>query len=109
MNRWHPHRRSNSVFLLASYGILRLGLTPEKAYEPFVNIYPPLVPFHDATPVPCSYNLTVFHCIQALYRAQQLRFFDPITFNVDEYECYDKVENGDLNWLVYDSHVSYMS
>ncbi len=75
-----------------------MGLTPEKAYEPFINIFPPLVPFHDATPVACTYNLTVLDCLKGLYQAKKLKFFDLESFNVDEYDCYDKVENGDLNW-----------
>ncbi|GLD68664.1 dual specificity protein phosphatase CDC14A isoform X1, partial [Lates japonicus] len=35
-----------------------------------------------------------------LFQALQHGFFDFETFDVDEYEHYERVENGDLNWIV---------
>lgn len=96
----HPHKRTNSVFLMCAFGILSEGLTAEQAYEPFSKVYPPLSPFHDATPVACTYNLTVYDCLCGLYKAKQLNFFDFNKFDLEEYEKYDRVENGDLNWIL---------
>lgn len=103
--------------------------------SPFANIHP-LPPFHDASPIICTYDLSVYDCLQGLDKARQLGFFQfgntppvppstaslrssvyysetderkpyskpsrtpPTTFNVDEYEYFEQVENGDLNWLV---------
>mmetsp|Transcript_18482 Transcript_18482/g.32611 ORF Transcript_18482/g.32611 Transcript_18482/m.32611 type:complete len:490 (+) Transcript_18482:223-1692(+) len=60
----------------------------------------PLPPFHDASPVACPYELTLFHCLQGLIKAKQFEFFDWDGFDVEEYEYYEQVENGDLNWIV---------
>ncbi|CAJ1932790.1 unnamed protein product [Cylindrotheca closterium] len=56
--------------------------------------------FHDASPVQCNYNLNIMHCLHGLKKAMEFGFFDFKTFNVDEYEYFEQVENGDLNWIV---------
>lgn len=35
-----------------------------------------------------------------MHKARECRFFDFNNFNVEEYEHYEQVENGDLNWCV---------
>jgi hypothetical protein len=132
--------------------------------SPFVNLHP-LPPFHDASPIVCTYDLTVYDCLRGLDRAREFGFFkfgntpplqqpqrrmqqqqkkhqhqqhqrmkkqrrssggsnssdnsdvvegdppqqqqqyglgsgNPTTFNVDEYEYFEQVENGDLNWII---------
>ncbi|KAL7530452.1 hypothetical protein ACHAXR_003502, partial [Thalassiosira sp. AJA248-18] len=96
--------------------------------SPFARIHP-LPPFHDASPIICTYDLSVYDCLQGLDKARQLGFFkfgnappmastttgsssttsntkntkpprNPSIFNVDEYEYFEQVENGDLNWIV---------
>ncbi|PSN49835.1 Dual specificity protein phosphatase CDC14A [Blattella germanica] len=39
-------------------------------------------------------------CLQAVHKALNLGFFNFDDFDVDEYEYYERVENGDLNWIV---------
>lgn len=87
----HPHKRANAIYLLSAYGVLYLNKTPEEAYRPFQGIMPRLQPFHDASPGICTYDLTVLDVIKGLYKAYKNRFFDFTTFNVEEYEYYDKV------------------
>ena len=41
-------------------------MLPEEAYAPFVGIQPPFPTWHDATPGPCYFNLTVLHALQGL-------------------------------------------
>ena len=126
--------------------------------SPFGNLNP-LPPFHDASPIVCTYDLTVLDCLRGLDRAREFGFFkfwnapsypstrkqqiqqqqlemveeeeeqqrmkkqrrndaqsisdpsqqyqpyglgtgNPTTFNVDEYEYFEQVENGDLNWII---------
>jgi hypothetical protein len=55
----HPHRRTNAAALISSWAIIYLGLSPQDAYAPFRGVYPGFTPFHDATPITCSYGLTV--------------------------------------------------
>jgi len=52
----------------------------------------PLPPFHDASPVACTYELTIMHCLKGLVKARQLDFFDWDGFNVEEYEFFEEVE-----------------
>jgi len=60
-----------------------------------------LPPFHDASPYRCTYELTLMDCLGALVKARQFDFFDwGDKFDVKEYEHFEQVENGDLNWIV---------
>lgn len=137
------------------------GMTNRVA-SPFANLHP-LPPFHDASPIVCTFDLTVYDCLRGLDRAREFGFFkfgntpptnvavqrqqqqrikkqkrksstgsdevegdnsgsssegeggdslqnrkqqfglgsgNPTTFNVDEYEYFEQVENGDLNWII---------
>ncbi|RYY87722.1 hypothetical protein EON63_03620 [archaeon] len=40
-------------------------------------------------------------CTIGLAKAKEHKFFDFARFNIEEYEHYEQVENGDLNWYVY--------
>ena len=40
------------------------------------------------------------HSIRAIERAKEAGFFDFEDFDCDEYEHYERVQNGDFNWLV---------
>ena len=39
-------------------------------------------------------------CLRAIEQAKKANFFDFDDFDCDEYEHYEKVQNGDFNWLV---------
>ncbi|CAM9444290.1 unnamed protein product [Ectocarpus sp. 12 AP-2014] len=96
----HPHRRSNAVVLVVAYAVLCLRKTVEDAYTPFLGVQPPLIPYRDASFGICTYHLEVLDCARALSRAASLGHFDLGTFNADQYAFYDKIENGDLNWII---------
>ena len=55
---------------------------------------------HDATPTICSFNLTIMDTLRGLYKAREYNFFDFENFDLAEYEHYEQVENGDLNWCM---------
>lgn len=80
--------------------VLCLGKTVEDAYTPFLAVQPPLIPYRDASFGICTYHLEVLDCARALARAASLGHFDLGTFNADQYAFYDKIENGDLNWII---------
>eukprot|EP00731_Ephydatia_muelleri_P018181 Em0011g221a len=64
--------------------------TPEEAFRPLASHQnPPFLPFRDASNGSCTYNLTLFHCFQAVYKALQFGFLDFSTFSVEEYEFYE--------------------
>mmetsp|Transcript_18058 Transcript_18058/g.50160 ORF Transcript_18058/g.50160 Transcript_18058/m.50160 type:complete len:450 (-) Transcript_18058:68-1417(-) len=95
-----PKKRANAACLICAYQIISLGKEADRAYEPFRGIYPPFLPFRDATCGICMFQLTVLDCLKGLEMGIHLRWFDPNTFDVESYEFFEKVENGDMNWIL---------
>ncbi|XP_067394469.1 dual specificity protein phosphatase CDC14A isoform X2 [Emydura macquarii macquarii] len=94
-------KRANAAFLIGSYAVIYLKKSPEEAYRALLSgSNPPYLPFRDASFGNCTYNLTILDCLQGIKKAFQHGFFDFKTFDVDEYEHYERVENGDFNWIV---------
>ncbi|KGL76613.1 Dual specificity protein phosphatase CDC14A, partial [Tinamus guttatus] len=94
-------KRANAAFLIGAYAVIYLKKTPEEAYRILLSgSNPPYIPFRDASFGNCTYNLTILDCLQGINKALQHGFFDFKTFDVDEYEHYERVENGDFNWIV---------
>lgn len=73
--------------------------SPDDAYEPFVGINPAFVSYRDAGYGPATYHITVLDAVKGLYKALTLGLLDMENFDVEDYEFYEKVENGDLNWI----------
>ena len=92
--------RANTVLLCSCYLLLYHACTPEQAFSHFQGLKPSLVPFRDASLGPPSFHLTVYHCLLGLTKAVQFGWYDKDNFNPDEYEHYERVENGDFNWIV---------
>eukprot|EP00277_Geminigera_cryophila_P004817 CAMPEP_0179422808 /NCGR_PEP_ID=MMETSP0799-20121207/10652_1 /TAXON_ID=46947 /ORGANISM="Geminigera cryophila, Strain CCMP2564" /LENGTH=350 /DNA_ID=CAMNT_0021197017 /DNA_START=140 /DNA_END=1192 /DNA_ORIENTATION=+ len=98
---WSPNDGShaaNSVWLLGGYMIMMMGKNGDEAWAPYRMVHPKTFePFRDASQGPCPYKCTIEHCFKGLYRANCDGFWDFTTFDPDEYEYYEKVENGDYN------------
>jgi cell division cycle 14 len=92
--------RANSILLCSAWALVCNGKKPQEAYAPFVNVKPALVPYRDASLGPPSYPITVQHCLGGLAKAIQIGWYVHDSFNPDEYEHYERVENGDFNWIV---------
>ncbi|EDV23417.1 uncharacterized protein TRIADDRAFT_27920 [Trichoplax adhaerens] len=94
-------KRANAAFLIAAYSVIGLRKSPDDAYHILTNgNKPPFLPFRDASYGPSTYNLTILHCLKALKKGMDNGFVSFDTFDVDEYEYYEKVENGDFNWII---------
>jgi len=96
----HPHARANAAFLMGAWQVLYLGRSPEDAWKPLGDYGPDYPPFHDASPCACTYDVTVLHCLKGLHKARHFNFFNFDAFDLAEYEHFEAVENGDLNWIV---------
>ncbi|XP_023288649.1 dual specificity protein phosphatase CDC14B isoform X2 [Orussus abietinus] len=97
-----PQKRANAAFLIASYAILYCKYSAEEAYEILTNSpnSPPFAMFRDASlRTPC-YQISLSECLSAVQKCYQLGFFNFRDFNLQEYEHFEKVENGDLNWIL---------
>lgn len=93
-------KRPNAAYLIGAFQVIVQKKTADEAYKPFQNIYPPFLPFRDATYGICTYHLTILDCLKGLEHAVRLGWLDYKTFDIDEYEYYEKIENGDLNWII---------
>ena len=97
-----PRAKSNGAFLTAAYTVLRLAWSARQAFAPLLGIYPPTVPFRDASYGLCTYTITVLDCLNCLTRAIKTNVLNPTTFDSSSYSHYSRVENGDWHWLVVD-------
>ncbi|XP_074545087.1 dual specificity protein phosphatase CDC14AB-like [Halichoeres trimaculatus] len=94
-------KRANAAVLIGGYAVIYLKRSPKEVYRiltPGNNMG--FMPFRDAAVGECSFNLTVLDCLQGIQMALQNGFFDFDKFSVEEYEHYERVENGDLNWII---------
>jgi len=114
-----PAKRSNAIFLICAWQLLYLDRSPEQAYQGFDSKHiqvengslPPvsnsqgavtiqeLPSFHDASPVACTYDLTVIDCLKGIAKAREHGFFDLESFDVEEYEHFEQVEVSRYNSL----------
>ncbi|XP_035033370.1 dual specificity protein phosphatase CDC14AB isoform X2 [Hippoglossus stenolepis] len=105
---FNQRKRSNAAVLIGGYAVIYLKKTPEEAYRALISgSNASYLPFRDASFGNCSYSLTLLDCLQGIRKALQHGFFDFETFDVDEYEHYERVENGDLNWIVPGKFVAF--
>jgi cell division cycle 14 len=102
----HGNRRANACHLICSWQMICLGKSPEEAFKPFRGCTP-FPPWHDATPTVCSFNLTIMDTLRGLKKAMDCHFFNLNTFDVEEYEHYEQVESGDLNWIMDGKFVAF--
>ncbi|KAF1383245.1 hypothetical protein PFLUV_G00129730 [Perca fluviatilis] len=94
-------KRANGALLIGAYAVIYLKRSPEEAYRTLISgNNTSYLPFRDAAAGECSFNLTVLDCLQGIRKALQHGFFDFENFDVEEYEHYERVENGDMNWII---------
>lgn len=86
--------------------IINLNRTPEEAYH-CLNFGPPYIEFCDASCGSTNYTIGLMDCLQAVYKARNAGFFDFNDFDAEEYEYYERVEYGDLNWIVPNKFVAF--
>ncbi|XP_046144397.1 dual specificity protein phosphatase CDC14B-like isoform X2 [Osmia bicornis bicornis] len=97
-----PGKRVNAAFLIGSYAILYCKRTAEEAYNCLTSSpnSPPFIMFRDASVGTPWYQISLSECLSAIYKCHRLGFFNFQDFCVKEYEYFERVENGDLNWIV---------
>ena len=93
-------KRANAAYLMGAYLVICKKMTAEEAWSFFKDVKPPFKPFRDAINGPCTYECTILDCLRGLQYAIELGWYNPKTFKVKEYEEYEKVDNGDMNWII---------
>jgi len=85
---------------MGAFQVIVLGKTAEEAWEPFSKVQPALAEYRDAGYTNSPYRCTILDCLRGLEYGIKLKWFDIKTFNLRDYEFYEKVENGDCNWII---------
>jgi cell division cycle 14 len=94
--------RANAACLLASYMVLIQSWAPHLALAPIAQADPPLMPFRDAGYSQADYGITVQDVVYGVWRAKEHGFCALPQFDLEEYERYERVDQGDFNWLTPD-------
>ncbi|CAL8467135.1 g6671 [Coccomyxa elongata] len=98
-----PQYKANAAVLVGIFQVMLLQRSPEKACN-LLHTMEPFLPFRDPSRGPSCFDLTVYDCVRGIAKAKEVGFLDwhlpECTFNLAEYEHYEQVENGDLNWIV---------
>ena len=78
------------------------------AWEAFAPYQAGFRPFRDASYGDCTYSCSIFHCLKGLEIAISHGWYNFREFDNKEYEYYEKVENGDLNWILPKKYIAFM-
>ncbi|KAL5614875.1 hypothetical protein BROUX41_004956 [Berkeleyomyces rouxiae] len=98
----NARNRANAACMLACYMVLIQNWPPHLALAPIAQIEPPLMPFRDAGYSQADYGLTVQDVVYGVWKAKETKCIDLEQFDPDQYEMYERVENGDFNWITPD-------
>lgn len=93
-------KKANAAYLMGAFQVIILKKTAEEAWKPFQKVQPPFADYRDASYGACTYKCTILHCLRGLEYAIKLKWFDVRNFNLRDYEFYERIENGDMNWIL---------
>jgi len=85
---------------MGAFMLIVLKMKTEKIANIFKSYSSIVVPYRDASYGECYYPCTVDQCLQGLEFAMKLGWYSFKDFDDREYEYYEKLENGDLNWII---------
>lgn len=103
-----PNKRTNAAFLMGAFQVLVLRRSAEEAWRPFMDL-PPFTAFRDASFGGCTYQCTILHCLKGLEFAVGLGWFSMRSFDLQQYETNEQVENGDFNWIIPNKLLAFSS
>lgn len=92
--------RLNAAYLIGSYQIIYLGSSPAAVYKQLTEGSWSLLSFRDASGGPPLFDISLLDVLHGMKVAHDAKFFDFDHFDAEQYLFYEKVENGDLNWIV---------
>ncbi|XP_037876750.1 uncharacterized protein LOC101740096 [Bombyx mori] len=93
--------RLNAAYLIGSYQVIYLKSSPAAVYKQLTDGSEwSLLNFRDASGGPPLFDISLLDVLQGIKVAHEAGFFDFEHFDAEQYLFYEKVENGDLNWIV---------
>ena len=90
-------KRANAAYLLGAFMLLVLKQSPTLISQVLDGMT--LINFRDAGYGNATYFISPSDCIKGLYKAIEIGLFNIDKFDAQEYEFYEKVENGDMNFI----------
>jgi len=93
---------------MGCFMVVILKMTAEEAHSKFKDYTPLFRHYRDASKGDCYYDCTLLQCLQGLEYAIKFGWYTFRTFNVKAYEFYERVENGDLNWIIPGKFMAFM-
>ncbi|KAJ2971950.1 hypothetical protein NUW58_g9289 [Xylaria curta] len=91
--------RANAACMLACYMVLIQSWPPHLALAPIAQADPPLMPFRDAGYSQADYGITVQDVVYGVWKAKEEGCCALDNFDLDEYERFERVDQGDFNWV----------
>lgn len=95
-----PNKKANAAYLMGAYAIIYLKMDPRNIYKILFNSAGGFREFVDASQGIPQYTIRLIDCYHAIAKALLFNFFDFSDFNVLEYDTHDRLQNGDMNWLL---------
>lgn len=92
-----PKERANAACLLACYMVLVQLWAPHQVLQPISQVDVPFQPFRDAGYSTADFEITIQDIVYAMWRAKERGMVDLTSFNLEEYEQYERVDQGDFN------------
>ncbi|KIO30890.1 hypothetical protein M407DRAFT_221992 [Tulasnella calospora MUT 4182] len=103
-----PRRKANAALLMALFvaldslpsgGVQQIvqRRQPWEAFHPIAEME--FMPFRDAGRGRSDFNMSIQDCLYGFWKATQFGLCDLNEFSLEDYEYYEKVENGDWNWI----------
>ncbi|KAM9921250.1 hypothetical protein OXX80_012223, partial [Metschnikowia pulcherrima] len=90
-----PKERANAACLLGCYMVLVQSWAPHQVLQPLAQVEFPFQPFRDAGYSSADFEITIQDIVYAMWRAKERGMIDLTTFNLEEYEQYERVDQGD--------------
>ncbi|KAF2858426.1 MgCDC14, mitotic control protein tyrosine phosphatase cdc14 [Piedraia hortae CBS 480.64] len=91
--------RANAACVLATYMVVLQSWPPHLALAPISQMDPPCMPFRDAGYSMADYSLTIQDVVYGVWKAKEEGLVNLKDFNLDEYERFERVDQGDFNWI----------
>ncbi|GAA94135.1 uncharacterized protein L969DRAFT_86245 [Mixia osmundae IAM 14324] len=92
-----PDKKANSALLVALYAMIVLHLSPADVLFPLAGLE--FRPYRDAGYARADFHLSLQDVIFGMKKALDLRLLKLEEFDVKQYEEFEKVENGDWNFI----------
>ena len=103
-----PQKLINSVVLVCAFQVAVLKRSAERAWEGFMRYEPNFRSYRDASAGPCTYKLKAFEVVKGFEIGIKLGWYDFTKFDHLEYEYYERVQNGDINWVIPNKFIAFM-